>query len=48
MHEAKSRLSELVRTVETTGQRIVICQDGEEVAELRPRTPRYPGIRTLW
>lgn len=47
MHEAKSRPSELVRTVESTGQLVVICRDGEAVAELRPRAKRRRVLRDL-
>jgi antitoxin (DNA-binding transcriptional repressor) of toxin-antitoxin stability system len=39
MHEAKSRLSELVRAVEE-GEVVVLCRDGEEVAEIRRRVKR--------
>ena len=35
MHEAKTRLSELVKTVEDTGETVVICRQGEPVAELK-------------
>jgi antitoxin (DNA-binding transcriptional repressor) of toxin-antitoxin stability system len=47
MHEAKSRLSELVKTVETTGELVVLCRGGEEVAEIRRRTPRRRAKRNL-
>jgi prevent-host-death family protein len=47
MHEAKSRLSELVRAVEINGERVVICRNGEEVAELRPCAKRRRAIRDL-
>jgi len=47
MHEAKTRLSELVKTVETTGELIVLCRDGEEVAEIRRRTARRGSRRDL-
>lgn len=40
MHEAKTRLSELVRAVEERGETVIICRDGVEVAELRKRTKR--------
>jgi antitoxin (DNA-binding transcriptional repressor) of toxin-antitoxin stability system len=43
MHEAKSRLSELVRAVEERGETVVLCRDGVEVAEIR----RRPARRTL-
>ncbi|MCC6353868.1 MAG: type II toxin-antitoxin system Phd/YefM family antitoxin [Verrucomicrobiae bacterium] len=35
MHEAKSRLSELVKAVETRHETVVLCRAGEPVAELR-------------
>jgi len=40
MHEAKTRLSELVRAVEDRNEVIVICRDGVEVAEIRRRAKR--------
>jgi len=40
MHEAKTRLSELVRAVEDRNEVIVICRDGVEVAEIRRRDKR--------
>jgi antitoxin (DNA-binding transcriptional repressor) of toxin-antitoxin stability system len=40
MHEAKSRLSELVRAVEERNETIVLCRDGVEVAEIRRRASR--------
>lgn len=42
MHEAKTRLSELVKTVQNTGELVVLCRDGEEVAEIHPRA--HPRI----
>ncbi len=38
MHEAKTRLSQLVGLVEE-GERVVIARDGVPVAELIPHTP---------
>lgn len=35
MHEAKSRLSELVKAVEKKGETVVLCRDGKPVAELK-------------
>ena len=35
MHEAKTRLSQLVEAAEQ-GENILICRDGTPVAELRP------------
>jgi len=54
MHEAKTRLSELVKAVETTGEIVVLCRNGTEVAELRAvhrkpldrtRIPPDPALR---
>ena len=39
MHEAKTRLSELVKAVEE-GEVVVLCRDGREVAEIRRRGKR--------
>ena len=46
MHEAKTRLSELVKAVEERNETIVLCRDGREVAEIR-RRPRRRSSRTL-
>lgn len=35
MHEAKSRLSELVRAVEEDGETVILQRDGKPVAEIR-------------
>jgi antitoxin (DNA-binding transcriptional repressor) of toxin-antitoxin stability system len=40
MHEAKTRLSELVRAVEERNEVVVLCRDGQEVAEIRRRARR--------
>jgi antitoxin (DNA-binding transcriptional repressor) of toxin-antitoxin stability system len=40
MHEAKTRLSELVRAVEERNETVVLCRDGREVAEIRRRLKR--------
>jgi antitoxin (DNA-binding transcriptional repressor) of toxin-antitoxin stability system len=40
MHEAKTRLSELVRAVEEQNETVVLCRDGREVAEIRRRLKR--------
>ena len=45
MHEAKSRLSELVKSVETTGTTVILCRNGTEVAEIRA-VKRKPLDRT--
>jgi len=43
MHEAKTRLSELVKAVEGRNETVILCCDGTEVAEIRRRTkPRQP------
>jgi prevent-host-death family protein len=46
MHEAKTRLSELVRAVEEGDEIVVLCRDGREVAEIRRRVKRR-SIRKL-
>lgn len=40
MHEAKTRLSELVKAVEERNETVVLCRDGHEVAEIRRRSAR--------
>lgn len=40
MHDAKTRLSELVKAVEERNETIVLCRDGREVAEIRRRVKR--------
>jgi antitoxin (DNA-binding transcriptional repressor) of toxin-antitoxin stability system len=40
MHEAKTRLSELVKAVEERNEVVVLCRDGREVAEIRRHVPR--------
>ena len=40
MHEAKTRLSELVKKVEEGNEVVVVCRDGQEVAEIRPDGPQ--------
>ena len=39
MHDAKTRLSELVKAVEERNETVVLCRDGREVAEIRRRLP---------
>jgi len=46
MHDAKTRLSELVKAVEERNEVVVLCRDGREVAEIRRRA-RRPRPRTL-
>jgi prevent-host-death family protein len=36
MHEAKSRLSALVKAVVDDGETVILCRNGKEVAEIRP------------
>lgn len=38
MHDAKSRLSALVKAVEEDGETVILCRNGKEVAEIRPCT----------
>jgi antitoxin (DNA-binding transcriptional repressor) of toxin-antitoxin stability system len=40
MHDAKTRLSELVKAVEERNEVVVLCRDGQEVAEIRKRAKR--------
>jgi antitoxin (DNA-binding transcriptional repressor) of toxin-antitoxin stability system len=40
MHEAKTRLSELVKAVEERNEVVVVCRDGHEVVEIRRRSTR--------
>jgi antitoxin (DNA-binding transcriptional repressor) of toxin-antitoxin stability system len=47
MHEAKTRLSELVKAVEEQNITVVLCRDGQEIAEIRRRTKRRRKIRDL-
>jgi antitoxin (DNA-binding transcriptional repressor) of toxin-antitoxin stability system len=35
MHEAKSRLSELVKAIEEKDETVLICRQGQPVAELK-------------
>ena len=46
MHDAKTRLSELVKAVEERNEIVVLCRDGHEVAEIRRRVKRRP-VRNL-
>lgn len=47
MHEAETRLSELVRAVEERGETVVLCRDDTEVAEIRRRSSRCGFVRDL-
>lgn len=40
MHEAKSRLSELVKAVEEQGETVVICRNGKPAASLVVARPK--------
>jgi antitoxin (DNA-binding transcriptional repressor) of toxin-antitoxin stability system len=56
MHEAKTRLSELVKAVEERNETVILCRDGREVAEIRRRVKRRaarnlkpdPRFRVEW
>lgn len=47
MHDAKTRLSELVRTVEETGETVILQRNGKPVAEIRPHVGRKHPRRDL-
>ena len=47
MHEAKSRLSELVRLVES-GEKVVLARNGTPVAELVPAATRKKRQGGQW
>jgi antitoxin (DNA-binding transcriptional repressor) of toxin-antitoxin stability system len=40
MHEAKTRLSELVKAVEERNEVVILCRGNREVAEIRARPKR--------
>jgi prevent-host-death family protein len=46
MHEAKSRLSELVKAVETEGEIVILQRNGVPVAEIRGLSSAAPFDRT--
>ena len=46
MHEAKTRLSELVKAVEERNEVVVLCRDGRQVAEIR-RLAKRRQVRNL-
>ena len=47
MHEAKTRLSELVKAVEEKRETVVICRDGKSVAHLTdPRSEARTRLKT--
>ena len=39
VHAAKTRLSSLLKEIEETGERIVICRNGKPVADLSAHKP---------
>jgi antitoxin (DNA-binding transcriptional repressor) of toxin-antitoxin stability system len=39
-HEAKTRLSELLRAIEEKGERVRVCRNGRPIAEMGP-VPRF-------
>jgi prevent-host-death family protein len=48
MHEAKTRLSQLVKAVEEQGETVILQRNGRPVAEIRPYTaPKATPIRRL-
>lgn len=50
MHEAKTNLSKAIDEIRRTGTSILICKNGEPVAELRPyrrRKDRLPTQKRL-
>ena len=48
MHEAKSRLSALVKAIEEDGETVILCRNGKQVAEItRPRPLKDKPIRRL-
>ena len=47
MHDAKSRLSALVKAVEEDGETVILCRNGKQVAEIRRCPQPDPFRRTL-
>ena len=45
MHEAKTRLSELVKAVEERNETVVLCRDGRAVAEIRRHVAKRTARR---
>ncbi|MBI4026863.1 MAG: type II toxin-antitoxin system Phd/YefM family antitoxin, partial [Verrucomicrobia bacterium] len=45
MHEAKTRLSELVKAVEEKNEVVILCRHGKPVAEIT--TPTQPFVNRL-
>jgi prevent-host-death family protein len=55
MHEAKTRLSELVKAVEEEDETVLICRQGQPVAELKAvakpgldRLKPHPDLKPLY
>ncbi len=46
MHEAKTRLSELVKAVEERNEVVILCRGNRAVAEIRARSKRR-SVRNL-
>jgi len=40
IHEAKTKLSALLAEIEKTGEKVLICRNGEPVADLLPHRKR--------
>ena len=40
IHEAKTKLSALLAEIERTGEKVLICRNGEPVADLLPHRKR--------
>ena len=52
VHEAKTHFSSLLSRVESSKERIVICRNGEPIADLIPherkeRTKAHPALRKI-
>jgi len=47
MHEAKSRLSELVKAVEEKGEKVLLCRHGTPVAEITRAVARRVRFNRL-
>ncbi|MEI7909038.1 MAG: type II toxin-antitoxin system Phd/YefM family antitoxin [Verrucomicrobiota bacterium] len=47
MHEAKSRLSALVKAVEEDGETVILCRNGKEVATIQPWSPATQKVKRL-
>jgi prevent-host-death family protein len=47
MHEAKSRLSALVKAVEEDGETVILCRNGKQVAAIQPWSPAPQKVKRL-